>query len=152
MAEQVSSRESAATPEPEKPVSGWAVGIAWFAGVTMVMIGAFQAIEGLAALIKDQFYVVTPKYAFDVDVTAWGWIHLILGVLVAVAGYFVFTGRTWARAVGIVFAVLNAVAQFFFVPYYPVWAILLIALDVAVIWALAVYGRSAAQQSGFGSY
>jgi hypothetical protein len=156
MAEQVSSRQSTETPaperEPEKPVSPWAAGFAWFAGVVMVIVGAFQAIQGVAAIVKDEFYVVTPNYAFDIDVTAWGWIHLVLGVLVFVAGFCVFTGQVWARAVGIIFAVLNAVAQFLFLPHYPVWSIVMIALDIAVIWALAVYGRSAATRSGFGSY
>jgi hypothetical protein len=150
MAEQVSARQP--VEQEQKPVSGWVVGFALFGGVVMVMIGMFQVIQGIAALVKDQFYVVTRNYAFDVDVTAWGWIHLLLGVLLIVAGFFVCMGHLWARAVGIMFAVLNAVAQFLFLPHYPVWSLLMIALDIAVIWALCVYGRREAEQMGAGAY
>jgi hypothetical protein len=140
--------EPAAEPPPA-PVSGWAVGFALFGGLMMVMVGMFQALEGFVAILNDQFYVVTQSYTYGVDVTVWGWIHLVLGVLVAVAGFFVFTGSVWARAVGIGFAVLNAIAQFLFMPYYPVWSLLLIALDVCVIWALCVFGRRSAGQSAY---
>jgi hypothetical protein len=107
-----------------------------FAGTMMVMIGVFQMFAGLAALIEDDFFVVTQNYAFDVDVTAWGWIHLLGGVLVALAGWGLFAAKTWARVVGIVLAVLSAVANFFFIPYYPFWSLLIIALCVWVIWSL----------------
>src|SRR4051812_7569566 len=110
-----SPRESAAPVEPPpEPASGWAVGFALFGGIMMVMIGMFQALEGLVAILNDQFYVVAPNYVYDIDVTTWGWIHLLLGTLVGVAGFLVFSGQVWARAVGVGFAVLNAIAQFFF--------------------------------------
>ncbi len=86
---------------------------------------------------------------YGFDVSAWGWTHLGLGILVAVAGMFVFTGHVWARAIGIASAVLNAISQFLFLPYYPVWSVVMIALDVAVIWALCVYGRRAAENAGY---
>jgi hypothetical protein len=120
------------TPE----VSGWAVAGITFAGTIMIMIGVFQAIAGLSAIFDDQFYVVTQNYAFDLDVTAWGWIHLLLGILVAVSGYFLFARRTWAAILAITLAVLSAIANFFFIPYYPFWSILMIALAVWVIWSL----------------
>lgn len=107
-----------------------------FAGVVMVMVGTFQAIAGLAAIIEDEFFVVGKEYAFEVDTTTWGWIHLILGIFVACAGAALFAARTWARVVGVTFATLSAISNFFFIPYYPFWAILIIALDVWVIWAL----------------
>ena len=106
----------------------------------MIMIGVYQTIVGLAALLDDQFYVVTPAYAYRVDVTAWGWIHLFLGIFVVLAGWAVIAGRTWGRVVGVVMAVLSAIANFFFIPYYPFWSLLIIGLDVFVIWALCVYG------------
>ena len=90
----------------------------------------------------------TPNYAYEIDVTAWGWIHLIIGVVVAFAGIAVYSGATWARSVGIVLAILSAIANFLYIPYYPVWAVLIIALNVAVIWALAVYGTEQAQARG----
>ena len=96
---------------------------------------------GLAGLIKHQFYVVSPNYSFKIDVTAWGWIHLILGVTVAAAGIGLLLGQTWARVVGVILAVISAVANFLFLPYYPFWSILVILLDVMIIWALLVYGR-----------
>jgi|SRR5215204_29173 len=125
-------------------VSGWAFGFAAFAGAIMLMIGIFQAFAGIAAIFNDEFFVVSRNYTFDLDVTAWGWIHLILGVIIAFAGISIYSGATWARAVGIVLAILSAVANFFFIPYYPVWSVLIIALCVAVIWALTVYDRDAA--------
>jgi hypothetical protein len=122
--------------EYEPKVSGWAVGGATFAATMLVVMGIFQSIAGLAAIFDDQFYVVTQNYAFDLDVSAWGWIHLIVGILLVLTGYFLFTGATWAAGVAVGLAVLSAVANFFFVPYYPFWAILLIALAVWVIWSL----------------
>jgi hypothetical protein len=133
------------TMQPDRtPVSGWAVGFAAFAGSIMVLIGVFQAFAGLAAIIEDEFFVVGANYTYDIDVTAWGWIHLIIGVIVFAAGLAIFSGAAWARGVGITLALLSAISNFFFIPYYPVWAVLIIALDVAVIWALATYGRDAA--------
>jgi hypothetical protein len=129
---------------PAKPVSGWAVGFTAFAGAMMLMIGIFQSFAGLAALFNDHFLVRAPNYTYDIDITAWGWIHLIIGLVVAGAGFAVFSGATWARAVGITLALLSAIANFFFIPVYPIWAILIIALDVVVIWALASYSEDAA--------
>ena len=117
-------------------LSGSATGGYVFAGVMMIMIGCFQAITGLAAIFDNSFYVVTANYVFDLDTTAWGWIHLLLGLLVAFAGFALFAARTWARVVGVILATLSAIANFFFIPYYPFWAILIIALDIWVIWAL----------------
>jgi hypothetical protein len=117
-------------------LSGWAVGGITFAGVMMIMIGAFQAIAGLVAIIDDQFYVVARNYTFDIDTTAWGWIHLLLGALVLLAGIYLFRGATWAAALAIVLAVLSAIANFFFIPYYPFWSLLMIAMAIWVIWAL----------------
>jgi hypothetical protein len=116
--------------------SGWAIGGISFAATMLLLIGVFQALDGLAAILNDSFFVVTKNYAFDLDVTAWGWIHLILGILLIFAGWGIFTGKTWAAIAGITLAVLSAVANFFFIPYYPFWSILVIGLDVWVIWAL----------------
>jgi hypothetical protein len=132
-----------------RTVSGWAVGLVVFAAAIMIMVGAFQIISGLAAIFDDQFYVVTRNYVFDLDVTAWGWIHTLLGLLLVFAGWGVFSGATWARVTGMVLAGLSAIANFFFIPYYPVWAISIIALDVLVIWALSVWNT---REAGAGGY
>jgi hypothetical protein len=119
---------------------GWALGFIVFAAVMMMMTGAFQALAGLIAIFENEFYVATRNYLFQFDATSWGWIHLILGVIVALAGFALLSGATWARVVGITLATLSAIANFLFIPYYPFWSLLIIALDVLVIWALAVYG------------
>jgi hypothetical protein len=117
-------------------VSGWAVGGLTFAGVMMVLIGSFQIIAGLVAIIDDGFYLVTQNYTFDIDTTAWGWIHLLLGILILLSGFYLFAGRAWAAVTAVVLAVLSAIANFFFIPYYPFWSLLMIALAVWVIWSL----------------
>jgi hypothetical protein len=116
--------------------SGWAMSGVAFAATVMLMIGVFHAIAGLAAIIDDQVLVVVRGYAFDLDATAWGWIHLILGLGVAAAGIGLFARAAWAGVVALVLVVLSAIDNFFFIPYAPFWALLLIALDVWVIWAL----------------
>ena len=117
-------------------VSGWAVGGTVFAATVLMLIGVFQAIAGLVAIFDDDFYVVTRNYTFDLDVTAWGWVHLIIGILLVIVAYGLFVRSTWAGVTAIVLASLSAVANFFFIPYYPFWAILVIALDIWVIWSL----------------
>jgi hypothetical protein len=102
----------------------------------MILMGIFQAIQGLAAIFEDTFFVVTDNYFLEFDVTAWGWIHLILGVVVIFGGYALIAGRTWGRILGLILATLAAISNFFFVPYYPFWSLLMIALAVWVIWAL----------------
>jgi len=104
--------------------------------VMMVIIGLFQFFAGLAAVVDDDFYVVTPSYAFDLDVAAWGWIHLILGAVMVAAGFALFSRKTWGAVVAVALASLSAVLNFLFIPYYPFWAILVIALDVFVIWSI----------------
>jgi hypothetical protein len=128
-----------------REVSGSTVGFVVFAGVMMMLIGTFHAFTGLAAIIQNEFFVVGRNYAYELDVTAWGWLHLIFGAIVAAAGYGVFSGATWARVVGITLAAISAIGNFFFVPYQPVWAILIIALDVLVIAALTAYSPQAAR-------
>jgi hypothetical protein len=117
--------------------AAWARGGTVFAATVMLVIGIYQIFMGIAAIIEDQFFVVGPNYAYNIDTTAWGWIHLGIGALAAVTGFFLFTGATWARVVGIALAVISATANFFFLPYYPIWSLVIIALDVFVIWAIA---------------
>ena len=120
----------------EPTVSGWVVGGITFAGTMLILIGMFQAIDGLVAIFNDDFFLVTQNYTFDIDTSAWGWIHLLLGILLVLASYGLYSGATWGAAVAIVMAVLTAVENFFFIPYYPFWSLLVIALCVWVIWAL----------------
>ena len=128
--------------------SAWAVGYTTFAGVMLVMIGFFQGIAGLVALVNDEFYVVTKEWVFQFDTTTWGWIHLIVGIVVLLAGFGIFSGNVLARTVGVFVALVSAVVAFMWLPYYPVWAILIVAIDVAVIWALTAHGRDLAELQG----
>jgi hypothetical protein len=129
----------------ERPHSAVASGLIVFAAVAMIMIGVFQVVQALVALFNDDFYVVGQKWVFEFDLTTWGWIHLIVGSGIAVAGFFVLNGAVWARVVGIGVAGINAVLNFMWLPYYPIWSLLIIALDVLVIWALSVHGRDYAR-------
>jgi hypothetical protein len=121
--------------------SAAAVGWAMFAAIMLMIAGMFQIIAGIAALIEDDFFVVTQKWVFELDVTNWGWIHLVLGILLLLVGAGILTGNLAARTVGVIIAGLSAIANFAFLPYYPVWAIVVIAIDIAIIWALTAHGR-----------
>jgi hypothetical protein len=129
------STESQPRREPPR-ASGWAIGAIAFAATMMVLIGVFQALAGLVAIFNDDFYVVTQNYTFDLDVSAWGWIHLIVGLAVLATGLGLFARQAWAGVTAIVLCMLSALVNFFFIPYYPIWSLLVIGLAVWVIWAL----------------
>jgi hypothetical protein len=137
MSEQSSPGNRAARGQE---ATGWAVGFILFAAIMMIMAGVFQALAGLVAIFENEFYVPTRNYLFQFDATTWGWIHLLVGLLVAFAGWGLLSGRTWARAVAITLAVISTIANFAFIPYYPFWSMLIIVIDIVVIWAVAVYG------------
>jgi hypothetical protein len=115
---------------------GWTA----FAGIMMIMMGTFHAMAGFVAILENELLVTTPNYIFQLDVTTWGWVHLVLGALVLIAGLALFTGAVWARTIGVILAVLSAVANFAWIPYYPVWSLVMITVSVFVIWALTVRG------------
>ena len=121
---------------PAPTVSTWAIGGITFAGTLLILIGMFSVIDGIAAIANDGIFVSTTNYTFDLDTTAWGWIHLLLGILLVLAGWSIFAGKTWAAVVALTLAMLSAIANFFFIPYYPFWSILMIALNCWVIWSL----------------
>ena len=124
--------------------SSWAVGWAGFAGIMLIIVGVMDFIQGLVAIVNDEFYVIDDDWVVKFDVTTWGWIHLILGVVLVLAGLGIFTGNVAARTVGVIVAGLAVIANFAWLPYYPVWSIILIAVSVAVIWALTAHGRDIA--------
>ena len=125
----------------QREVSAGAIGVTVFAGVLMIMTGVFHAFQGFVALVNDTFFVVGQEYVFEFDLTTWGWVHLVLGVVVAVAGFFLFQGAVWARTVAVVMACLSTLASFLWMPYYPVWSLTIIAFNIFVIWAVTVHGR-----------
>ncbi|WP_232827559.1 DUF7144 family membrane protein [Jiangella endophytica] len=128
-------------PRDYREPSAWAVGWTVFAAVMMVMIGVFHAIAGLVSLFDDDFFTQVREYVFDFDATTWGWIHLVLGIVLVIAGAALFTGSVAARFVGVVLAALSMLAAFAWLPYYPVWSIVIIAVAVSVVWALTIHGR-----------
>jgi hypothetical protein len=121
--------------------SGAAVGWTSFAAFMMIMIGFWWVLAGLVGLINDDFYVTVKNYIFKFDTTTWGWIHLIVGVLVLLAGFGLFSGAVWARTVGVLMALLATLVGFAWLPWYPFWAILIVVASVSVIWALTAHGR-----------
>lgn len=112
--------------------SGWTV----FAAVMMIFGGILAVFQGIAAIAEDDIIVKTRNYSFAFNTTGWGWIHLILGVVVLLAGLALFSGAVWARIIGVLLAGLSMIANFIWLPAYPLWAIVVIAIDIAVIWAL----------------
>jgi hypothetical protein len=127
----------------ERPAgySSWAVGWTGFAGIMLILLGVFDIIQGLVALINDEFYIVDQDWVVRFDVTTWGWIHLILGVVLILSGIGVFSANVLARTVGVVIAGLAALFNFAWLPYYPEWSLIIIAICVAVIWALTARGE-----------
>ena len=119
----------------------WATGLLVFASAMMLVSGIFQALQGLVAIANSEFYVVGRKYTFEFDVTGWGWIHLLVGIGVAVVGACLYMGATWARWATIVLVGLSMVTNFMWLPYYPIWGLIILALDVLVGWAVASLGE-----------
>lgn len=114
----------------------WAKGLALFAGVMMTITGVLQILVGIVALVDDDFYVQTNNYTFNLDLTGWGWTQILLGVILAAVGIGVISGNLLARFIGIFIVSLVLINNFLFIPHYPFWSILLVALDGFIIWAL----------------
>ncbi|MFF5336964.1 hypothetical protein [Streptomyces sp. NPDC013181] len=112
--------------------TGWTV----FAAVLMIFGGAMAIFQGISAIAEDDVFIATRNYVFQFNLTGWGWVHLIVGIVIVLAGFALFSGALWARVVGVILAGLGAVANFLWLPYYPLWSIVLIAIDVFIIWAL----------------
>ena len=134
------SRQSGMHEVQERTTTGW-VGWISFAGVLMVLVGVFHIIDGLVALFEDDYFLVGRSgLVVNVDFTTWGWVHLIAGVVIVVAGCVVFTGKVWARAIGVLLAMASAIVNVGFLAAYPLWSATMITIDMLVIWALTVHG------------
>jgi len=121
--------------------SGVAVGFTFFAAMMMVFLGSLHALAGFTGILKDEAYAVTPNAIVSVDTTTWGWVHLIVGLIVLFAGFGLLSGAVWARTVGVIMAIIAGFVNFYFIQYYPLWGITMVAVSVAVIWALTAHGR-----------
>ncbi|MGW7053548.1 DUF7144 family membrane protein [Streptomyces sp. NPDC054887] len=120
---------------------GWATGLTAFGAVMLFLVGLLDFCRGIMAVAEDDVFVTTPNYVFKFDLTAWGWIHLVLGAIAVIVSIGLLKGATWARVVGVGIAGLVIIANFLSLPYYPVWSIVLIAISAFIIWALCVVQR-----------
>ncbi|MFJ3701864.1 MULTISPECIES: hypothetical protein [Streptomyces] len=123
-------------PSAPGPAGPWAETGVMFAGVLLLVDGILGVVKGIAGIASDEVYTRIDDYTFKFGITAWGWIHLVLGVILVVVGWSILKGAAWAWGVGIGLAALNLIANFVWLPYQPVWAIISVAIDVFVIWAL----------------
>jgi hypothetical protein len=129
---------------PRDTSRGWVVGIVFFVAIMMFINGFAQFFAGLAAVLGNVPYAYTSsEQVLELSLTAWGWIQLVLGLVVAGAGVMLLTGQRWARVVAIVLAALSAISNFFVVAQYPFWALLFIMLDILVIYALTAHSQDA---------
>ena len=111
-------------------------GTTTFAGVMLITVATFQILEGIAAIAEDTVFVSGVKYTYEFDVTTWGWIHLVVGIIAVAVGLGILAGQAWGMLAGIVIAFVSALSNFAFMPYYPFWSITVLAFNVFVIWAL----------------
>lgn len=137
MAETSQRRE----PQVHEDPSGWAAWVV-FGGVMLILLAIFHVVQGIVALVNDDYYLVTKDgLVLNLDFTYWGWTHLVLGVLLGLVGVGLLAGNTAARAAGVGLAVLSAVVNLVFIAAYPAWSVMVIALDVIVIYSIVVHGR-----------
>jgi hypothetical protein len=123
--------------EYEGATSGqWAHGVSGFAGIMLVLVAGLEILQGIAAISNDAVYVTGINYIYEFDVTAWGWIHVIVGIVAVAVGIAIMLGQTWGLIGGIAIAVISTLTNFVFIPYYPVWSLVLVAFNILVIWAL----------------
>ena len=142
---ETQQKSNHAADEPYDPgypeATPWA-GMVVFGGVMLMLLGSFEAMEGFVAILKDEYYLVTRDgLVLTFDFTTWGWTHLTIGAVAIVTGLGIFLAQMWARVMGIGIAGLSALANLAFLPAYPIWCTIVIAVDVLVIYALAVHGR-----------
>jgi hypothetical protein len=128
--------------QPRTEVTGW-VGWVWYAAIMLMIVGGFNIVQGIIALADDNFAVSISGGLLVFNVTAWGWVHVIGGVIMLLTGIGLWNGQAWARVLGVIVAALNALVQLTIMPAYPFWAVLMIALNVVVIYAIVVHGQEA---------
>ena len=119
----------------------WALGWTSYAAVMLMLVGGFHGFAGLVGILENDLYVLAGGYVLELDVTTWGWIHLVAGVVVFFGGLGLLSGATWARVVGVIVAVLSTLMNFAWLPWYPLWSLIMITANAFVIWALTVHGR-----------
>lgn len=141
---QTATPSGAPAPRPTPPGTGrrgggdsaWASGGTMFAGVLLFVDGVLAVLNGIGGIAKDNVYTRIGDYTYKFSLTSWGWIHLVVGVLLVLTGLGILKGAPWARGVGVGMAAVSVIANFMWLPYQPIWAVIAIAIGVFVIWAL----------------
>ena len=126
-------------PGTSDPSGGADSGV-FFGASVLIVVGVFQALQGLAAVINGAHFEEAPDYAFRMDPSTWGWTHLVLGVLLVLVGVNLFRGSRLAGIAALVLAGLAAIANFLFIPHSPFWGIIIVLIDIWVIWAICASG------------
>lgn len=126
-----------ASKEPSSSAVGWIA----FAGFILILAGSFMMLAGLGGILNPDTYVVTEDNIFKLSTSSWGWLHLLVGAVIFFSGFGVFTGNVLARTVGVIAALVGAISAFVWLPIYPVWGVIIIAMNFSVIWALTAHGR-----------
>lgn len=134
------------TTSQKQDVTGW-VGWVYFAGFILILNGFFQSTMGLVALFNSQFYAITQNTLVVLDISTWGWIHLLLGILLVATGSALFTGKLWARIVAVVAVIASIISQLMFISVYPIWSVIAIIISFVVIYALTVHGSEALESN-----
>ena len=126
----------ATDPSDVSGPSGAALGFTALAAVLMLLSGGANILEGIAGVIRGPFFVSLPHYTYNITANHWGWIHIAAGIIVFLAGVALFMDKLWARAVGVALASLSLLMNLVYIPYFPAWSIVVIAIDAFIIWAL----------------
>ncbi|MET8653087.1 DUF7144 family membrane protein [Nocardia aurea] len=126
-------------PDNRHARQGLAAGTSIGAAILLMVLGIVSLLQGISAVAEDEVFVTGIDYIYEFDLTTWGWIHIVLGVLIIVCALALVTGTAWGRGAAIGFASLSILANFLWLPYYPLWSVLLIVLDVVVIWAVVTW-------------
>ncbi|KJK56918.1 DUF7144 family membrane protein [Saccharothrix sp. ST-888] len=124
--------------------AGIVTGVVLFAGVMMLVNGLLGILQGIVAVAKDSVYVTTRQYTFEFSLTGWGWIHIVWGLVIAAVGYGVVKGAAWGRVLAILVVSVGLALNFIFLPYYPLWSLVVIAIDAFILWALCLYHSTSA--------
>jgi hypothetical protein len=129
----------ASTPESHQLRQGIAAGVSFGAAILLITVGVLSILEGISAVATDKLFIVGTDYIYKLNVTGWGWVHIVLGILLVIAAAGLVRGTTWGRVAAMSLAALSIIGNFLWLPYYPWWSILVIALNIVVIWAVATW-------------
>lgn len=140
-----STEHTAASDFDRHPVrEGFAAGTTYAAATLLMVVSVVGILQGISALAKDELFVSGINYVYKFDLTAWGWIALVLGIVGVIIACGMFTGALWARVGAVAIAAVSIVVNFLWLPYYPWWSVVVIALDIVVIWAVTTWKTSRA--------